>query len=72
MKVRKSKVDSTIACPHCRPPNPAEFIYCADSDCIVLLHPGRINCGSCRAAIPVNARSCPDCGHATDTERIIG
>ena len=60
MMRRKSGEDSTINCPRCHRPNPVELIYCA-----AVLHPGRTACGACRAAIPVNARFCPDCGHPT-------
>lgn len=65
MKIRKSGEDSTIECPRCNRPNPGRLIYCADPDCIAVLYPGRTACGGCRAAIPVNARFCPDCGQAT-------
>ena len=64
MKVRNFGKDSTIQCPRCRRPNPVELIYCADPECIAVLHPGRIACGDCRAVIPVNARFCPECGQA--------
>ena len=49
----------------CHRPNPVELIYCAALDCAAVLHPGRTACDACRAAIPVNARYCPDCGHPT-------
>lgn len=65
MKIGSLKEKATIDCPRCRRPNPFDLIYCADQDCIAVLHPGRISCGACRAAIPVNARFCPQCGHAT-------
>ena len=65
MKTRRSGDDSLISCPRCHRPNPADLIYCADPDCIAVLHPGRIACGGCRAAIPVNARFCPGCGQPT-------
>ena len=65
MKRRKSGEDSTINCPRCHRPNPVELIYCAVLDCATVLHPGRTPCNACRAAIPVNARFCPDCGHPT-------
>ena len=65
MKRRKSGEDSTINCPRCNRPNPVELIYCAALDCAAVLHPGRITCGGCRAAIPFNARFCSDCGHPT-------
>ena len=70
MKIRKSGGDSTIDCSHCHRPNPVELIYCAALDCAAVdcaavLHPGRTACDACRAAIPVNARFCPDCGQAT-------
>ena len=65
MKRRKSGEDSTINCPRCHRPNPVELIYCAALDCAAVLHPGRTACDTCRAAIPVNARFCPDCGHPT-------
>ena len=54
--------DRTIRCPRCRRPNPFEQIYCAVLDCAAVLHPGRTAFGACRAAIPVNARVCSDCG----------
>ncbi len=66
MKVRNSEEDLTIQCPRCRRPNPVELIYCADPDCIAVLHPGRATCGGCRVAIPVNASFCPECGQATE------
>lgn len=65
MNIRKPQENATIDCLRCRRPNPVELIYCADPDCIAVLHPGRIACGGCCAAIPVNARFCPDCGRAT-------
>ena len=65
MKRRKSGEDSTMNCPRCHRPNPVELIYCAALDCAAVLHPGRTACDACRAAIPVNARFCPDCGHPT-------
>ena len=65
MKRRKSGEDSTINCPRCHRPNPVELIYGAVLDCAAVLHPGRTACGACRAAIPVNARFCSDCGHPT-------
>ena len=65
MKRRKSGEDQTINCPRCQRPNPVELVYCAVLDCAAVLHPGRTACGACRAAIPVNARFCPDCGHPT-------
>ena len=64
MKIGKYSQDPTIACPRCNRPNPVELVYCADPDCIAVLHPGRTTCGGCRAVIPVNARFCPDCGQA--------
>ena len=65
MNIRNSEENATIDCPRCSHPNPAELIYCADPDCIAVLHEGRITCGVCRAVIPVNARFCPGCGQAT-------
>ena len=65
MKTRDSGEDRTIYCPDCHRPNPFELIYCAVLDCAAVLHPGRTACAACRAAIPVNARFCPDCGHPT-------
>ena len=65
MKIRNPEEDSTIDCPRCSRPNPIELVYCADLDCIAVLHEGRITCGGCRAAIPVNARFCPECGRVT-------
>ena len=61
MKFRNSEENAAINCPRCRRPNPVEFIYCDGPDCAVL-HPGRIACCACRAAIPVKARFCTDCG----------
>ena len=46
-------------------PNPAVLIDCAGLDCANVQHPGRITCKGCHAAIPVNARFCPECGQAT-------
>lgn len=60
MKTRRSGDDALIGCPRCRRPNSASLIYCA-----AVLHSGRITCGACGAGIPVNARFCPECGHAT-------
>ena len=65
MTLGKPQEDSTINCPRCRRPNPARLIYCAAVECAATLHPGRMDCGGCRAEIPVNARFCPDCGQAT-------
>ena len=65
MKNCDSGEDRTINCPDCHRPNPVELIYCAVPDCAAVLHPGRTACAACRAAIPVNARFCPDCGHPT-------
>ena len=65
MKICGSGEDRTICCPRCRRPNPFEQIYCAVPDCAAVLHPGRTACDACRAAISVNARFCPDCGHPT-------
>ena len=63
MKFGNPEENATIDCPRCRRPNPVDLIYCADPDCIAVLHPGRTTCGWCRADIPVNARFCPECGH---------
>ena len=65
MKTRRPRDDSLISCPRCRRPNPAALVYCAVRNCAAVLHPGRIACGACRAAIPINARFCRDCGQAT-------
>ena len=65
MNTRKSEENATIECPRCNRPNPVELIYCADSDCVAVLRPGRITCAGCYTAIPVNARFCPECGQAT-------
>ena len=65
MKICDSGEERTISCPRCHRPNPVELIYCAVPDCAAVLHPGRTACAACRAAIPVNARFCPDCGHPT-------
>ena len=70
MKRRKSGGDQTINCPRCHRPNPVELVYCATLDCAAVLHPGRIACVACRAAIPVNARFCPQCDQATGGEAI--
>ena len=72
MKNCDSGEDRTINCPRCRRPNPVELIYCAVPDCAAVLHPGRTACDACRAAIPVNARFCPDCGHPTGYQRGTG
>ena len=69
MKVRNSEDDSTIQCPSCRRSNPVELIYCADPECTDVLHSGRITCGGCRSAIPVNAGFCPECGEPTGYEK---
>lgn len=69
MKIRKPEENGTIDCPRCNRPNPVELIYCADPDCIAVLHPGRTTCGGCRAAIPINARFCPECGQPMGFER---
>ena len=65
MKISNSGEAPTIDCPRCRRPNPVKLIYCADPDCVAVLHEGRITCGGCGAAIPVNALFCPNCGQAT-------
>ena len=65
MKICDSGKDQTINWPRCHRPNPVEQIYCAVPDCAAELHPGRNACDACRAAIPVNARFCSDCGHPT-------
>ena len=65
MKTRSSGDDPLIVCPRCRRSNPASLIYCAVPDCAAVLHPGRVACCGCGAAIPVNARFCPECGQAT-------
>ena len=64
MNTHRSGDDSLISCPRCRRPNPVELIYCANPDCIAVLHPGLIACSGCRAAIPVNGRFCSQCGQA--------
>ena len=62
MNIRKPEDGLSIDCPRCSHPNPVGLIYCADPDCIAVLHPWRTACGGCRAAIPVNAHFCPECG----------
>ena len=65
MKIGNPEENATIDCPRCCRPNPADLIYCADSTCVAMLYPGRNACHGCRAAIPINARFCPECGQAT-------
>ena len=65
LTIRDFKDESPIDCPRCLQPNPPELIYCSDESCAAILHPGRIACGACHAAIPFNARFCPQCGRPT-------
>lgn len=65
MTVGDFQDDSLINCPRCHTPNPSALIYCDDENCAAILHPGRITCEVCHAAIPVNTRFCPECGRAT-------
>ena len=68
MKTRRSGDELLMICPRCRRSNLVELIYCDALDCAAVLHPGRITCATCRAAIPVNARFCPECGQATGND----
>jgi serine/threonine protein kinase len=55
----------SIACPKCGKPNPANLIYCSNSECVAPLHPGNRYCSSCGVPTPVNARFCPSCGRSS-------
>ena len=54
-----------VPCPRCGLPNPANLIYCANSQCLATLYSGNRFCSSCGTQTPVNARFCPACGRNT-------
>ncbi len=53
---------STMVCPGCNQPNPAELIYCDDESCAAVLYPGTKYCAYCGLSIPPNGNYCPQCG----------
>ena len=53
-----------VACPRCGHNNPASFIYCSNSACLMPLHSGNRFCTRCGVPTPVNARFCPACGNS--------
>ena len=55
----------SVPCPRCGLPNPANLIYCANSQCLATLYSGNRFCSSCGTQTPVNARFCPACGRNT-------
>ena len=52
----------SVPCPRCGLPNPANLIYCGNSQCLATLYSGNRFCSSCGTQTPVNARFCPACG----------
>ena len=52
------------SCPRCGHSNPANFIYCSNSACLMPLHSGNRFCTRCGVPTPVNARYCPACGNS--------
>ena len=51
-----------LTCPKCHRVSSPELIYCADEDCIAVLHPGSRTCKECHLSVPVKAFFCIECG----------
>ena len=60
--------DPKIPCPY-RHTGQARLLYCAKWDCSGVLQLGRTTCHARPAAIPVNARFCPEWSRATGQEK---
>ena len=56
---------AALTCSGCGQNNPDDLIFCENTDCIAVLHPGRKVCVGCGTQIASNANFCLECGRAT-------